>query len=49
MRIKNDNGDLVLKRQKKIGFSQLIPNFRKDVPIFVIPKDGPLDSALFDV
>ena len=34
-RFKNNNGDLVLKRQKKIGFLQLIPNCRKNLPIFI--------------
>ena len=34
-RSKNDNSDLVLKRQKKIGFLQLIPNFPKDIPDFI--------------
>ena len=34
-RFKNDNGNLVLKRQKKIGFLQLIPNCPKDIPDFI--------------
>ena len=48
-RFKNDNGNLVLKRQKKIGFLQLIPNFPKDMPDFKKSQDVPLDSASFNV
>ena len=48
-RFKNDNGDLVLKRQKKIGFLQLILNFPKDIPDFIKSLDAPLDSASFNV
>ena len=34
-RFKIDNGNLVLKRQKKIGFLQLTPNFPNNIPDFI--------------
>lgn len=33
-KFKNNNSDLVLRRQKKIGFFVLIPNFPKDIGDF---------------
>ena len=35
-KFENNNSDLVLRRQKKIGFSQLIANFPKDLLVFNI-------------
>ena len=48
-RFENNNSDLVLRRQKKIGFSQLIPNFPEDMLGFKNLQDAPFNSASFGI
>jgi len=48
-KIKNDNSSLVLRRQKKIGFFALIPNFPKNIGDFSSSENRPKNPGFFDV